>query len=91
MAPGSKYEGGCFAIMASEIGRTGEMEKLLLLGVTNRTVPATFRNQRYIICNMYKLLLLTAANNVFKTIGMYNRISNAYIVYNNTYFAAAKQ
>lgn len=26
---GNKYEGGC-AIMVSEIGRTGEMEKLLL-------------------------------------------------------------
>lgn len=57
--------------MVSEIGRTGEMEKLLLPGVTNRTssVPGTpSGTRRTCIRNIYKLSL-TGENNVFKTIG----------------------
>jgi hypothetical protein len=47
MAAGNKYEGGCFAIMVSEIGRTEEMEKLLLPGVTNRESSPPSSGKRY--------------------------------------------
>lgn len=57
MALSNKYEGGCFAIMVSEIGRTGEMENLLL--VEQNHLSPIYRT------DIYKLLL-RAANNRFR-------------------------